>query len=69
MRREMSPDDLRALADRIESASCTGLAAAWCPIHGDCTCPDRSEAMDSPTCPLHSPESSHAAKEVERVVR
>lgn len=19
--------------------SCTGLAASWCPVHGDCTCP------------------------------
>lgn len=19
--------------------SCTGLAASWCPTHGDCTCP------------------------------
>jgi hypothetical protein len=19
--------------------TCTGIAASWCPIHGDCTCP------------------------------
>jgi hypothetical protein len=19
--------------------NCTGIAASWCPIHGDCTCP------------------------------
>lgn len=19
--------------------SCTGIAASWCPVHGDCTCP------------------------------
>ncbi len=19
--------------------ACTGIAASWCPIHGDCTCP------------------------------
>lgn len=21
------------------AAECTGVAASWCPIHGDCTCP------------------------------
>lgn len=20
-------------------APCTGIAASWCPVHGDCTCP------------------------------
>lgn len=19
--------------------TCTGIAASWCPVHGDCTCP------------------------------
>lgn len=23
----------------FSGASCTGLAASWCPEHGDCTCP------------------------------
>lgn len=55
------PAALRALADKIESESCTGLTAAWCPLHGDCTCPEREFAMDDPGCPLHSFESSHAA--------
>lgn len=44
------------------------LAAAWCPVHGDCTCPvyglgvdvDPEERhLDAPTCPLHSPTSTH----------
>ena len=38
---------------------CTGLTAAWCPIHGDCVC-DREQSMDHPDCPLHAPESPHA---------
>lgn len=51
------------LAARV---GCTGLAASWCPIHGDCLCPrnDDGEPVDGlnhPRCPLHSPESIHAA--------
>lgn len=46
------------------SQDCTGIAASWCPIHGDCTCP-RSEiglwGHDSPDCPLHGTNSSHCA--------
>lgn len=44
-----------------ERDGCTGLTAAWCPIHGLCTCPDREQAMDSEDCPLHMRESTHAA--------
>ena len=49
-----------------EVTHCTGVAASWCPIHGTCTCP-RDEAawrveLNDPNCPLHSPESTHAAK-------
>lgn len=51
---------LLAEADRIESQECTGLAAVWCHLHGDCVCPDRAEALDDPDCPLHSTGSSHA---------
>lgn len=39
---------------------CTEVSASWCPVHGWCSCPDREEAMDSPTCPLHAPDSAHA---------
>ncbi len=52
--------NLRAEADRLESTTCTGLSAQWCPIHGTCRCPDREDAMNSPECPLHSTTSSHA---------
>lgn len=46
---------------------CTGVAASWCPAHGDCTCPevgDRGERDMSGdfacTCPLHTMTSDHA---------
>lgn len=62
----MAPDELRALADRIESARCTGIAASWCPIHGDCLCPRNEDGepesdLNYDGCPLHAPSSSHAA--------
>jgi hypothetical protein len=41
------------------AVSCTGLTAQWCPQHGDCACPDRTQAMDDPACPLHAPTSDH----------
>lgn len=43
-------------------AECTEVAAAWCPIHGDCVCPDRETAMNDPACPLHAPGSEHGAE-------
>lgn len=61
-----TPDELRALADQIESETCTGVAATWCPIHGDCRCPrDKDggyteDGLNDAGCPLHSDESSHA---------
>jgi len=60
---------LRAEADRLESISCTGLTATWCPVHGDCTCPPvfyadddepQGRTLNDPLCPLHSTTSSHA---------
>lgn len=42
--------------------ACTGVAAVWCPAHGDCGC-DLSKPgaeMNDPACPLHSPTSHHA---------
>jgi hypothetical protein len=50
---------------------CTGIAASWCPVHGDCTCPsehvfehgewlDRVLDRNHPQCPLHGSASSHA---------
>jgi hypothetical protein len=44
-------------------ATCTGITAAWCPVHGDCSCSRTlySEAihLDDPACPLHSATSTH----------
>lgn len=55
-------------AQQPPPAECTGMAASWCPVHGDCTCrPDGDRFdfdRDSPTCPLHGDQSSHAAEEV-----
>jgi hypothetical protein len=42
---------------------CTGVSAGWCPVHGDCVCPDRERAMDTATCPLHGVSSKHAEEE------
>ena len=56
-------EDLRKLAAETRgkpATECTGLTAAWCPSHGDCTCPDREDAqLDHPTCPLHGHTSDH----------
>lgn len=40
---------------------CTGIAARWCPVHGDCACPGGDDAnLDDHNCPLHSELSNHA---------
>lgn len=42
--------------------SCTGLAASWCSIHGDCSCErqDTGERVEeSEHCPLHGSSSEH----------
>jgi hypothetical protein len=63
-----TPEQLRRRADMLESRRCTGLAAAWCPVHGDCTCfigengeqiEDDRDGLNSEDCPLHSIRSSH----------
>lgn len=61
------PDELRRVADAIESRECTGVAARWCPVHGTCACPDRvldgdwhGVGLNDPACPLHASTSSHA---------
>lgn len=52
-------ESLIAEAARIESANCTGLAAFWCPVHGDCACPEPDISLDDDDCPLHSRHSPH----------
>lgn len=45
---------------------CTGIAAYWCAIHGECTCLRSREEedvgidLDADDCPLHKPTSAHA---------
>lgn len=62
-----SKDRQRVLRALRRRDGCTGTAAAWCPVHGDCTC-DRAAgdlgwgpAADDPAnvCPLHSHGSPH----------
>lgn len=53
-------------ADALDAKECTGLAAEWCPVCGDCVCPERENALDDPDCPLHSPTSIHAETEADR---
>lgn len=49
----------------LEEQTCTGVAAMWCPLHGDCTCPqplgEGLDPLDHHACPLHGPDSTHAA--------
>ena len=48
-------------AARIELV-CTGVAAVWCPLCGDCSCERQStgeRVEDSEACPLHAPSSQH----------
>lgn len=46
-----------------DTQECTGLSASWCPIHGDCTCPEpgdgEAKALDDFNCSLHSLGSDH----------
>jgi hypothetical protein len=47
-----------------EPLGCTGISARWCPIHGDCVCPEIPGSggeidMNSDACPLHSFSSRH----------
>lgn len=38
-------------------ADCTGTAASWCPVHGDCTCPREEDG--SPVVRRRQPQSEH----------
>lgn len=63
------PDRFNSTSAPRVTASCTGLAARWCPVHGDCRClqsglrPDDgytwADDLDGPSCPLHAPDSPH----------
>jgi len=45
--------------ERRPRLACTGVAAVWCPIHGDCWCFFDGKG----DCPLHAPSSTHADPE------
>lgn len=50
-------------------AECTGIAASWCPVHGNCSCPRdeegaRTENRSGVDCPLHGLASNHGDAEV-----
>lgn len=54
-------DDLHSSLDR--PPPCTGVAATFCPRHGDCTCEpgdDGTPSFDDRGCPLHDPMCDHA---------
>lgn len=45
-----------------QDRNCTGLTARWCPVHGDCSCPDAGDGrcdFESGSCPLHRTGSTH----------
>ena len=44
----------------LGAPECTGILAQWCPIHGDCKCDRENDILNSPDCPLHCNESTHA---------
>ncbi len=47
-------------AEITTEPECNGyIAAAWCPLCGDCTC-ERENSLDRRDCPLHGVDSLHA---------
>lgn len=52
----VGPEWFRRAARYLESSRCTDVNAAWCPIHGDCTCETQGPAV---ACPLHDTFSMH----------
>ena len=52
-----------AAFDKARAPECTGTSASWCPVCGDCKCPDNDygeRTLDDESCPLHSRQSKHA---------
>lgn len=53
-------------AEPTRAAECTGTTAKWCPVHGDCTCPETlpgERTFDDDRCPQHAPTSQHGERE------
>lgn len=66
--RQVYIDDDGAVKLLVPEYECTGVAARWCPIHGDCT--DKGEEAEREPysdhcsdreCPLHGENSTHAS--------
>ncbi|MCH7475487.1 MAG: hypothetical protein IIA27_12535 [Gemmatimonadetes bacterium] len=63
------------LEEHDRKYDCTGVAARWCPIHGDCDCDPEGDGddagqwgysgvdQDGNECPLHGDHSAHAEPE------
>ena len=51
-----------------DQALCTEVAANWCPVCGECCCPESEAGEGDPSCPLHSPMSRHAGDDSVRAV-
>ena len=49
----------KRLAGLADAPACTELTAAWCPVHGDCTCDRESDSWNEFDCPLHNSASTH----------
>jgi hypothetical protein len=54
----------RAHSVSVVTVTCTGWAASWCPVHGDCSCPrdrdgGRSWGDYDEDCPLHGDGAEH----------
>lgn len=64
---ERGPVDEGGTVEDVEIASaqpeCTGWAASWCPVHGDCGCERTSDGEriddESTSCPLHADDAAH----------
>lgn len=41
---------------------CTGVAAKWCPVHGDCSCREELFGLNDERCSLHAGDSGHAER-------
>lgn len=46
---------------------CSSISAGWCPICGDCTCPDPDNKNDD-SCPLHSERGKHGEPDVYKTI-
>lgn len=52
--------------DQERAPECTGTSASWCPVCGDCSCPENDygeRTLDDDSCRLHSRRSKHAAQD------